>query len=219
VLPGDETLNAHLKYCPDLRACELEDRLLAVTPNLGAIVLTTGGYVLLLSPFPVIAADPFGASGVPGFLTPSAITGSAGVAGLLTGTSAGVPGLVTTAPARSNGGGAVTIPVGSGANDDGAANIPPVTRNTIANDALNAALLIGRSGDRSAVLPPEQVYRGGSPVTASGGFAMEAPGERAAHEPVQGPVAPLPLRIRGRPHRLASGASGNLIPSHADRAP
>ncbi len=113
----------------------------------------------------------------------------------------------------------MTIPVGSGANDDGAANIPPVTRNTIANDALNAAPLIGRSGDRSAVLPPEQVYRGGSPVTASGGFAMEAPGERAAHEPAQGPVDPLPLRIRGRPHRLTSAASGNLIRSHADRAP
>ncbi len=51
-------MNAHLKYCPDLRACELEDRLLPVTPNLGAIVLTTGGYVLVLSPFPVFAAAP-----------------------------------------------------------------------------------------------------------------------------------------------------------------
>jgi hypothetical protein len=30
-------------YGPDLRACELEDRLLPVTPNLGAIVLTTCG--------------------------------------------------------------------------------------------------------------------------------------------------------------------------------
>ena len=212
-------MNAHLKYCPDLRACELEDRLLPVTPNVGAIVQTTGGYVLLLSPFPVIAADPFGASGGPGFLTPSAVTGSAGVSGLLPRASAGVAGLVTTAPAGSNGGGAVTISVGSGANDDGAANIPQVTRNTIANDALNAAPLIGRSANRSAVLPPEQVYRGGLAVTASGGFAMEASGERAAYEPAQGPVDPLPLRIRGRPHRLASGASGHLIRSHADRAP
>src|SRR5262249_26455369 len=89
--PGGEALKALSKYPPRLRACELEDRLLPVTPNLGAIVLTTGGDVLLLSPFPVIAADPFGQSGGPGFLTPSALSGSAGVVGLLPWNSAGVP--------------------------------------------------------------------------------------------------------------------------------
>ena len=213
-------MNALLKYRPDLRACELEDRLVPAIPDLGAIVPTTGGYVLLLSPFPVTVADPFGQSGGPGFLTPSAMSGSAGVSGLLPGNSAGVPGLVTTAPTGSNGAAAVTINVGSGANDAGAANIPPVTRNTIANDALSAAPVIGRvSGDQSAVLPPEQVYRGGLPVTATVGFSLEVPGQRAAQEPAQGPVDPLPLRLRSRPHRLASGASGNLIRSHADRAP
>ena len=224
-------MKALLKYRPDLRDCELEDRLVPATPNLGATVLTTGGYVLLLSPFPVIAADPFGQSGGPGFLTPSAITGSAGVAGLLPGNSSTVPGLLpgnsstvpglsARAPTGSNGGAAVTINVGSGADDAGAANIPPVTRNTIANDALSAAPVIGRlSGDRSAVLPPDQIYRGGLPVTATVGFSLEVPGQRVAPEPDQAPVNPLPLRIRRRPHRLASGASGNLIRSHADRAP
>jgi len=213
-------MRALLKYRPDLRACELEDRLVPVIPNIGTIVLTTGGYVLLLSPFPVFAADPFGASGGPGFLTPSAMSGSAGVSGLLPANSAGVPGLVTRAPTGSNGGGAVTIIVGSGANDAGAANIPPVTRNTIANDALSSAPVIGRlSGDRSAVLPPEQVYRAGLPVTATVGFSLEVPGQRVAQEPAQAPVNPLPLRLRRSPHRLASGASGNLIRSHADRAP
>ena len=41
-------MKAQLKYCPDLRACVLEDRLVPAVPNLGvgAIVLTTGGYVL-----------------------------------------------------------------------------------------------------------------------------------------------------------------------------
>ena len=41
-------MKAQLKYCPDLRACMLEDRLVPVIPNLGlgTIVLTTGGYVL-----------------------------------------------------------------------------------------------------------------------------------------------------------------------------
>ena len=213
-------MKALWNYRPDLRACELEDRLLPANPDLGVIVPTTGGYVLLLSPFPVIATDPFGESAGPGFLTPSVISGYAGVYGLLPGNSAGVPGLTPTAPIGSNGGAAVTIIVGSGANDAGAANSPPVTHNTIANDAASAAPVIGRvSGDHSAVLPPEQFYRGGLPVTATVGFSTEVPGQRAAQEPAQGPVDPLPLRLRRRPHRLASGASGNLIRSHADRAP
>jgi hypothetical protein len=213
-------MKAHSKYRPNLGACELEDRLVPVTPSLGATVLTPGGYVLLLSPFPVSVADPFGESGGPGFLTPSAMSGSAGASGLLPGKSAGVPGLVTTAPTGSIGRGAVTIIVGSGANDGGAANIPPVTRNTIANDALSAAPVIGRlPGDRSAVLPPEQVYRAGLPVTATVGFSMEVPDQRAAQGPAQGPVEPLPLRLGRRPHGLASGAAGNLIRSHADRPP
>jgi hypothetical protein len=213
-------MKALLKYRPDVRTCELEGRLVLANSNLGAIVQSSGGYVLLLSPFPITVADPFGQSGGPGFLTPSAMTGSAGVAGLLPGNSAGVPSLATTAPTGSNRGAAVPIIVGSGTNDAGAANIPPVTRNTIANDALNPAPAIGRvSRDRSAVLPPEQVYRGGLPVTATVGFSMDVPGQRAAEGPSQGPVDPSPLRLRRRPHQLTSGASGNLIRSHADRAP
>jgi hypothetical protein len=223
-------MKALLKYRPDLRDCELEDRLLPVTAS-GAIVQTTGGLVLLLSPFPVFAADPFGASGGPGFLTPSAITGSAGVAGLLPGNSSTVPGLLpgnsstvpglsARAPTGSNGGAAVTITVGSGANDVGAANIPPVTRNTIANDALTAAPVIGRvSGNQPAVSPSDQVYRGDLPVTATVGFSLEAPGQRAAQDTAEEPVVPMPLRLRRRPHRLAPDAPGTLIRSHADRAP
>jgi hypothetical protein len=76
-----------LKYRPDLRDCELEDHLLPVTPNLGATVVTNVGYVLVMSPFPVIAADPFGVSGGPGLLTPSAVAGSGGISSLLPGTS------------------------------------------------------------------------------------------------------------------------------------
>jgi hypothetical protein len=211
---------ALLKYRPDLPVCELEDRLVPAVSDLGATVLTTGGYVVLLSPFPVIASDPYGESGGPEFLTPSVMAGSGVGYGLQPGNSAGVPGLATTAPTGSKGGAAVTNIVGSGANDAGAASIPPITRNTIANDALSAAPVIGRvSGDRSAVLPPDQIYRGGLPVTATVGFSLEVPGQRAAQEPAQEPVVPLPLRLRRRPHRLASGASGNLIRSHADRAP
>jgi hypothetical protein len=205
-------MKAHLKYRPDLRACELEDRLVPATLNLGATVLTTAGYVLLLSPFPVMAANPFGMSGAPDFLTPSVMAGVAGSPGVQPGTSAGASGLATTAPTRSNPGAAVTIVVGSGANDAGVLNIRPVTRNTIANDALNPAPVIGRvSGDRSAVLPPGQVYRGG--------VATEVPGQRDGRNPDQRPVRPLPIRLQSRPHRLASDASGNPVESLADRTP
>jgi hypothetical protein len=213
-------MKAHWNYRPDLRACELEDRLLPAIPGQGAIVLTTGGDVLLLSPFPVTASDPFGESGVPEFVTPSVMAGSGVGFGLPPGNGSGAQGLTATAPTGSNGGAFETITVGSGADDASAASIPQVTRNTIANDAASAAPVIGRvSGDHSAVLPPEQVYRGGLPVTATVDFSIELPGQQAAREPDHGPVDQLPLRIRRRPHRLASGASGNLIRSHANQTP
>jgi hypothetical protein len=191
-------MKAQLKYCPELRACVLEDRLVPVIPNLGlgAIVLTTGGYVLT-SAFPGIA--------IPASFV---MTGSAGISGMQPGNGTG------------NGGAAETIVVGSGANDAVAPIIPLVTRNPIANDARNAAPLIGRVlGDRSDVLPPEQVYRGGLPVSASGGVSTEASGQRSGPNPDERPVDPLPIRLQSRPHRLASGASGHPVGAHADRAP
>jgi hypothetical protein len=213
-------MKARWNYRPDLRACELDDRLVPVTPNLGATVLTTGGYVLLLSPFPVNAADPVGAMGGPGFLTPSAMSGSAGVAGLLPGNSAAVRGLVTAAPTGSNGRAAVTIIVGSGADDASAPIIPLVTRNTIASDALNAAPVIGRvSGDRSAVLPPGQVYRDDVPVTGPAGVSTKAPGQLAGSQPDEKPADPLRIRLGKPAHRLASDALGDLVQSEVDRAP
>ena len=160
------------------------------------IVLTTGGYVLT-SAFPGIA--------IPASFV---MTGSAGISGMQPGNGTG------------NGGAAETIVVGSGANDAVAPIIPLVTRNTVANDALNAAPLIGRvSGDRSDVLPPEQVYRGGLPVSASGGVSTAASGQRSGPNPDERPVDPLPIRLQSRPHRLASGASGHPVGTHADRAP
>jgi hypothetical protein len=212
-------MNALLKFRPDLRDCELEDRLVPVIPNMGGIVLTTGGYVLLGS-IPVIAAYPSGAPGGTGIPTPLFITGSGGIASIQPGNSTRVPGLATTAPTGSNGGAAVTIVAGSGANDAGATIIPLVTRNTIANDALNAAPSIGRVvGDRSSVLPPGQVYRGGLTMTTPGAVSTEAASQLAGQDPGQGPVDPLPIRLGSRPHRLSSGASGDPARLHADRAP
>ena len=195
-------MKAPLKYCPDLRACVLEDRLVPVIPNLGlgSIVLTTGGYVLTIA-FPGVA--------IPASFV---ITGSAGISGMQPGNGTGVPGQAATSPTGSSGGAAATIFVGSGANDAVAPIIPLVTRNTIANDALNAAPLIGRVvRDRSDVLPPGQVYRGG--------VSTEAAGQRAGQDSGEGPVEPLPIRLRSGPHRLASGALGSPVRSHADRVP
>jgi hypothetical protein len=136
------------------------------------------------------------------------------------GNGTGVTGQAAASSNGSNGGTTSTIFVGSGANDVVATIIPLVTRNTIANDALNAAPLIGRVlGDRSDVLPPEQVYRGGLPVSASGGVSTEASGQRSGPNPDERPVDPLPIRLRSRPHDLASGASGSPVRSHEDRAP
>jgi hypothetical protein len=197
VFPGDETMKAQLKYSPDLRACVLEDRLVPVMPNLGLggeIVLTTNGYLLSIA--------------FPGAAIPASfvMTGSAGISGMQPGTG--------------NGGAAATIVVGSGANDAVAPIIALVTRNTVVNDALRAAPLFGRVlGDRSDVVPPGQVYRGGLPVTSPGGVATEVTGQRAGQDPGEGPVAPLPIRLRSRPHHLASDASGIPVRSHADRAP
>jgi len=199
-------MKAKWKYCPDLRACVLEDRLVPVVPNLGlgTIVLTTGGYVLT--------------SVLPGTAIPAlfVMTGAAGISGMQPGNGTGVP----TSPTRSSGGATVTIFVGSGANDIVAPIIPLVTRNTIVNDALNAAPQIGRVlGDRSDVLPPEQVHRGGLAGTAPGGVSTEASGQRSGPNPDERPVVPSPIRLRSRPPRLASGASGSPVRPHADRAP
>jgi hypothetical protein len=208
VFPGDEMMKAHLKYRPDLRACVLEDRfvpvipselgdfLLPVVPNVAPIVLTPAGYVLMSS---------FPGSAIP---VSFVVTGSGGISSMQPGKG------------NSNGGATSTIFVGSGANDVVATIIPLVTRNTIANDALNAAPLIGGVlGDRSDVLPAEQVYRGGLPVSASGGVSTEASGQRSGPNPDERPVDPLPIRLRSRPHGLASGASGSPVRSPADRAP
>jgi hypothetical protein len=213
-------MKARWKYSPDLRACELEDRLVPVTPNLGATVLTTGGYVLLLSPFPVIASSPFGASGGPSFLTASVMAGSVGSPGVQPGNGTSASGLATTAPTGSNGGAAMTIVVGSGADDVSAPTIPPVTHNTIVNDALKVAPVIGRaSGDRSADLPPGEVYRDGVPVNGPAGVSTKAPGEPAGSQPDEKPADPLRVRLRRPPHRLASDAPGDCVQSDVDRAP
>jgi hypothetical protein len=197
-------MNAQLKYCPDLRDCVLEDRLVPVIPNMGRFVLTTFGLVLPGS-FPLNAIPP-------GLI----MTGLGGMTSFQPGNIKVVLGLDPMQTTGSIEGTAVTTPIGSGASDASAQNIPPVTRSILVTDALHSAPSISRvSGDRSPVLPPGQAYRGGLPVTVPGDVSTEVHDQRSD----QGPVKPLPIRLRSRPHRLSSDASGHPVESHADLAP
>ena len=183
-------MKAQLKHCPDLRACVLEDRLVPAIPNLGLwpeIVLTTSDYVSTIA--------------YPGAAIPASfvMTGPAGISGMPPGNGNG----------NGDGGAAATIVVGSGANDVGGSIIPLVTRNTMVNDALRAAPLIGRVlRDRSDVLPSGQVYRGGVSTEVH-----EQPGGQDRDE---GPVEPLPIRLRNRPSRPASDASAYPVGAHEE---
>ena len=193
----------------DLQDCELEGRLLPTITNLGVIVLTTGGYVLV---------NPSTGTAIP---TSLFTTGSGGTSSIQPGNGTGIPGLAATGTAGSGGSAGATISTGSGANDATAANIPLVTRNTIANDAGNPAPSIGRpSGDRSPVLPTGQYYRGGLPETAPARPWSETPGDRPSRPSRRSPVDSPAIRPGVDLDRLASDASGHsLMKADAGRKP
>jgi hypothetical protein len=196
---GDHTMKPLRKFHPDLQACELEDRLLPVIANLGVIVLTTGGYVLMI-PSLGAAAYPGGTPVGSAIPTSFSMTGSGGISSIQPGDITGIPGLAAPATAGSSGGAGVTIGVGSGAGDPAALNIPLVTRNTIANDALNPPPLIGRpSGDESPLLPAGQFYRGDVPEAAAALPSSETPGELSSRSPSERPGDSFPIRLGGDP--------------------
>ncbi len=183
-------------FHPELDFCELEDRILPAVANLGVIVLTTGGYVLT-TPTPGIAAP-----------TSFFMTGSGGISSMELGNNTGIPSLAATTSA------------GSGVSDTAAASIPLVTRNTIANDAPNAAPLIGRaSGDRSPILPAGQIYRGGVPVTAPAESSKGMHGEQPSRSPRLGSVDSPPIRPGGAPLRILNDVTTNSTKTRADRIP
>jgi hypothetical protein len=211
-------MKALLKFQPDLHASELEDRLVPAGPNLGVIVLTTSGYVLT-TPF-AGAAYPGGPTGGTAIPTSFVMTGNGGISSMQPGSIAGVTGVTATGTTGSNGGASGTISVGSGANDASAPNIPPVTRNTIANDALVPLPRIGSVvGDRSAPLPRGQVYRGGLPVTVPAGGSTDVSGERAGQIPGRRSVDAWSLRLGSAPYRLPSDAPANSVATITDRVP
>jgi hypothetical protein len=207
------------KFHPDLRACELEARLVLAASNVGSIVLTTSGYVLMV-PYAGAAANTGSSAGGTMIPTSFAMTGSDGISGVQPGNVAGVPSLSATATTVSNGTPAGTVAVSPGANDPNAPVIPVVSRNTIANDALNRPPLVGRvSGDHSPILAPGQFYHGDVPVTAPATASREAPGLQARWTPKQGTVDPPATSPRAALPRLAHGTSRNAFETLADWAP
>jgi hypothetical protein len=211
-------MKALLKFRPDLHASALEDRLVPAVSNLGVMVLTTSGYVLM-SPF-AGAAYPGGPTGGTAVPTSFVMTGNGGVSSMQPGSIAGITGVTATGTTGSNGGASVTISVGSGANDASAPNTRLVTRDTIANDAVVPLPRIGTVfGDRSAPLPRGQVFRGGLPVAVPAGGSTEVPGERAGQIPGRTSVDASSLRLGSAPHRLPSDASAKPVATITDRVP
>jgi hypothetical protein len=212
-------MNSLRKFHPDLQACELEDRLLPVISNLGVIVLTTGGYVLTI-PSPGIAAYSGGSPGGTAIPTSFVMTGSGGISSIQPGNITGIAGLAAPGTAAAGGSAGGTMTFGSGASDATAASIPLVTRNTIANDALNPAPRIGSSsGDRSPVLPAGQFYRGGVPMSTPVPPSSKTPGDQLRRSPRQKPVDSSPIRLGGAPSHLASDVSGHSMKTVVNQMP
>ena len=204
-------MNSLRKCHPDLEACELEGRVLPVVTSLGVIVLTTGGDALLI-PYP--GGSP-GGTAVP---TSFSITDSGGIFSTQTGTITSIQSLAATGTAGSSGG--VTLTGDSEANLAIAASIPLVTRNTIANDALNAPVTIGiESGDRSPVLPEGQVYRGGVPEKAPDPPSSATPGEQSSRSPLRIRADSSLVRPGGDPPRAPSDVLGHSMKARRDRLP
>jgi hypothetical protein len=206
-------MNSLRKCYPDLQACELEGRVLPVITNLGVIVLTSGGYALMI-PYP--GGSPAGTA-VP---TSFSVTDSGGISSTETGTITSIQSLAATGTAGSSGDAGVTFTGDSAANDAIAASIPQVTRNTIANDALNPPVTIGiLSGDRSPVLPEGQVYRGGVPETAPDPPLTATPGQQPSRFAIRSPADSSLVRPGGPAPGLQSDVSGHVTKARADRLP
>jgi hypothetical protein len=132
----------------------------------------------------------------------------------------GLTGLAPTAAAGSSGGVGATITVASGGDDSTAVSIPLVTRNTIANDATIPRPQIGRpSGDRSAVLPVGQFYRGGVRETVPARPSSETPGRQSSWSPRQSPIESTAIRLGGSPAPATLDVAGNTLKPAAGRTP
>jgi hypothetical protein len=195
-------MTGHLMFRPDLAECILEERCLLAIANLGTIVPTTSGYVLL-TPFPGASSSGSGSLGssgpsggtaasVSGAPIPSAffITGLGGISSMRPGNLTGISSFAGGPTGAS--GSSLSIQVGSGSEDaatsNGGAPSNLVTHNTVADPTAGVLPAIGTtssSSSDSAVLPPGQSYHDTAPVPATPPLSMSIPGTTPA-----GPVTP-----------------------------
>jgi hypothetical protein len=215
-------MNTVRKFRPRLQDCVLEDRLLPAIANLGVIVLTTNGYVLM-TPFPGVSGDLGGvAHGASGILIPTSffITGSGGISSIQPGNLTGLPDRAAAGTTGASGSAGLSIVAGSGVNDATALSIPQVNHNTIAFDTLKTPITIGRlSGDRSPVLPAGQIYQGGVPMIAPASAAPAPESERPSPPPGTGPVNRSPILGDGAHALVSSDALRGSLKTVADSGP
>lgn len=199
----------------------LDDRCLPVIPNLGVVVLTTGGFVLMI-PFPGAmttlagASTPVGPnlaigfSGTP-FNVPFYILGTGGISSALPGNITGYPALAAGRSVESSTAVNPVIYVGSGSDEATGPPIPLVTRNTIANDRLNPLPVIGgATASTSSLLPPAPsaaVNPASAPAPSpasgtSGGPTMPPPGSS-----LRGGFVRFPSLFPGLPAAGSAGAT------------
>lgn len=208
------------EFRPDLVGCVLEDRLTPVIPNLGVVVQTTSGYMLLI-PFPGAMGSPVSLGAVSGpsmaasvsgtsYNLPFFMMGSGGISTAIPGNITGFPGLGIGVSA-SAAGLSLEIDVGSGANDANAFMIPVVTRNTIAYNPPSPTPLIGGQPDTTApLLPPlpTPLPPAPPPIPTSdsqGGPAMPPPGSSLTGPFVRFPSTPPRNALMTLPAGPASG--------------
>jgi hypothetical protein len=190
-------MNQRWIFRPDLVECMLEERYLLAIPNLGLIVPTTSGYVLL-TPFPGAnssGAGSLGSNGPGGASAASVsgtpipfgffITGAGGISSMRPGNLTGIASFSSSEYGAE--GGALSIKVGSGSDDaassNGGAPTAVVSRNTVADPTagvLPPAATTSSSASDSGVLPAGQTYRDTAPVAPTPPLSMSIPGTTPA---------------------------------------
>ena len=157
---------------PNLMDCILEQRIAPAIANLATIVLTTGGFTLT-TPFPGASNNASNtsvassASSVSGAAVPTSfyVTGNRGISSFAPGNFTGNPNIAGVSGTGSASGVALTIQVGSGADEAGGA--ASSSRNNPGYDGAKAPIMayIGSTstGSGSPVLPSGQAYTAPTP--------------------------------------------------------
>jgi hypothetical protein len=235
-------MTSGLIFRPNLVDCILEERIAPAIANLASIILTTTGYTLIEG-FPgannsgngALGATSSGggsAASVSGAAIPTSlyITGTQGISSLKPGNITGVPSL--GAGAAAGGGVALSVQVGSGADQAGGPSNPTnggattnlVGRGTVADPTANPTMTViggAQSGSGSTpVLPPGQTYRDSAPVAAASSLntvpqsATAGPGmgtDPYAPNPQAGAPTLGPFNMN-RMGGMANPIPGSLVP-------